>query len=305
LKHLLIVEDAPLDVAIIEEFLGQGRYRLSFAADGVDAWERLMQDPEGFDTVILDRVMPRLDGLELLARIVSDPRLSTLPVIMQTAADTPEEVAEGLAAGAWYYLGKPYKALSLQRVVAGAVADRDNRVQLRRLQSELEETWTLIREGRFRFRTPAHAQLLAARLGALCPHPSQAALGLFELMINAVEHGNLRIGYRDKSLLLEHDDLTLEIERRLAAPQQQDVWAEIGFRYAADRIEFRIEDRGPGFDWRGFLDIAPERVFDSHGRGIAMARKLAFDSLEYEGVGNVVRVSLDLTSEAASGRSPS
>lgn len=294
MNQLLIVEDDPLDVAIIDEFLGQHRYRLCFAADGLDAWEMLSADPGRFDIVILDRIMPRLGGLELMARIAADPRFETLPVIMQTAATSPEEIAEGLAAGAWYYLGKPYKALALQRIVAGAIDDRNNRLQVALLQSELEDTWTLIRDGRFRFRTPGHAQLLAARLGALCPRASQVALGLSELMINAVEHGNLRIGFSDKTRLLDDDALAREIARRLASPEQQDVWAEIRFHREAEWIHFRVEDRGPGFDWRDFLDISPERVFDSHGRGIAMARQLAFDNLRYEGTGNVVVASVKL-----------
>ena len=57
----------------------------------------------------------------------------------------------------------------------------------------------LIRDGRFRFGTPGHAQLLAAPLGAPCPRASQVALRLSELMINAAEHGNLLIGYSDNT----------------------------------------------------------------------------------------------------------
>ena len=66
--------------------------------------------------------------------------------------------------------------------------------------------------------------------------------------------------------LLDDDTLAQEIERRRAASEQQDVWAEISFHRETDRICFRVEDRGPGFDWRGFLDVAPERVFESHAR---------------------------------------
>ena len=100
--------------------------------------------------------------------------------------------------------------------------------------------------------------------------------------------------------LLDDDTLAQEIERRRAASEQQDVWAEISFHRETDRIGFRVEDRGPGFgfDWRGFLDVAPDRVFDSHGRGIAMARHLAFDSLPYEGAGIVVMTSVKLAPDA-------
>ena len=98
--------------------------------------------------------------------------------------------------------------------------------------------------------------------------------------------------------LLDDDTLAQEIERRRAASEQQDVWAEISFHRETDRICFRVEDRGPGFDWRAFFDVASERVFDSHGRGIAMARHLGFDSLHYAGAGNVVMTSVKLAPDA-------
>lgn len=288
MSELLIIEDDPLDVAIINEFLKDCGYQLTFANDGLRGWELLDAEPDRFDLLILDRLIPRLDGLSLLGKINADARFSAVPVIMQTSANAPEQVAEGLAAGAWYYLGKPYKAQSLQRLVSGALDDRNNRLELERLQTEIGDVWSLFREGRFRFRTPGQAQLLAARLGTLCAQPSQVALGLSELMLNAVEHGNLGITYQEKGELLGSNDLNAEIERRLALPAQAERWAEVKVCREADMVRFRIEDQGPGFDWRGFLDISTDRIFDSHGRGIAMARHLAFSDLRYEGNGNIV-----------------
>jgi hypothetical protein len=49
-----------------------------------------------------------------------------------------------------------------------------------------------------------------------------------------------------------------------------------------------IQDEGDGFDWQKYLDFDPERAFDPHGRGIAMARMMSFDALEYQGKGNTV-----------------
>jgi len=288
MSELLIIEDDPNDVATINEFLKDGSYRLTFAEDGLHGWELLDAAPERFDLLILDRSIPRLDGLGLLARINADSRFSALPVIMQTSANAPEQVAEGLTAGAWYYLGKPYKAQSLQRIVSGALDDRNNRLELARLQTEISDVWSLFRKGCFRFRTPAQAQLLAAQLGTLCASPPQVALGLSELMLNAVEHGNLGITYKEKGELLGANDLNAEIERRLALPEQHDRWAEIRVARQAAMVRFRIEDQGAGFDWSNFLDISSERIFDSHGRGIAMARHLAFSELYYEGKGNIV-----------------
>ncbi|MBK5969159.1 MULTISPECIES: response regulator [Thiorhodovibrio] len=289
--RLLIVEDDPVDTAIIREFLHDTPYQLEFAGNGEAAWVLLDAEPERFDAIILDRVMPGLGGIDLLARLVKDGRFFTLPAIMQTAATTPEQVAEGLAAGAWYYLAKPYSANALCQVIHGALNDRQHRLELHRLEQELDDTWQLLREGQFEFRTPQQARVLSARLGAFCPENPQLAMGLSELMLNAVEHGNLGIGYATKGALIAEDRLGEEIDRRLGTAEQQERWARLDFRRDREAIHVRIQDCGAGFDWQRYLEFEPERMFDAHGRGIAMARQMTFSRLEYQGKGNCVEAS--------------
>lgn len=292
--RLLIVEDDPLDTEIIREFLRDTPYQYDCASHGEAAWALLDAAPERFDAIILDRVMPQLSGLDLLARLVADPRFFALPAIMQTAATSPEQIAEGLAAGAWYYLAKPYSGNALRQIIHGALNDRQHRLELQRLEQELDDTWRLLHRGDFRFRTPQQARLLAARLGACCPDNPMLAMGLSELMLNAVEHGNLGIGYATKGALIAEGRLAEDIARRLEAPEQQDRWAHLHFHRDGDSIHLRIEDQGAGFDWRRYLDFEPERMFDAHGRGIAMARQMAFSRLEYQGRGNCVEASAPL-----------
>jgi hypothetical protein len=55
----------------------------------------------------------------------------------------------------------------------------------------------------------------------------------------------------------------------------------VTFRRFPDRLVFHILDQGKGFDWQSFLEMSPERAFDVHGRGIAMAKMLSFANLSY------------------------
>ena len=55
-----------------------------------------------------------------------------------------------------------------------------------------------------------------------------------------------------------------------------------------DANRVTITDQGNGFDWQTYMEFNPERVFDLHGRGIAMSKAISFDSLEYLGKGNCV-----------------
>jgi CheY-like chemotaxis protein/anti-sigma regulatory factor (Ser/Thr protein kinase) len=292
---LLIVDDEALNLDIITEFLdGQG-YALVRADGGEAAWGLLMREPERFEAVIVDRMMPGTDGMEVLRRIKADERTRFLPVVMQTAAAAPGQVAEGLAAGAWYYLTKPYRPEALQSVVRTVLGDRRGQQQVLRLSENQRAVMRMLREGAFRVRTLDDARCLAAALAQAAPDSSAVALGLSELLINAVEHGNLGISYEEKGRLLAANDWEAEVRRRLDDPAHAHKVVEVRFTQSPESMTVVIADQGEGFDWTAYLEISPERAFDAHGRGIALARRLAFDQLEYRGNGNRVEARIRLT----------
>ena len=287
--RILTVDDEPLNLAIIEEYLAEeADYRLDSASDGEQAWQALEDSDAPYDLVILDRMMPALDGLALLRRMKADHRFAAIPVIMQTAASAPEQVREGLAAGAYYYLTKPYEPETLSAVVRAAIGDRRAlRTAVSRAGS-MERAFRHLSSIEFSFRTLDEVRALAEFLAGLCPNPQNALFGISELMINAVEHGNLGISYREKTLLLMENDWHAEIGRRLELPQFHERVARVRLEPLADRLRFTISDEGAGFDWQRYLDFDPTRIFDPNGRGIAMAQRTSFASIEYPGCGNTV-----------------
>ncbi len=287
---LLVVDDDTFNLDLIAEHLKDQHHSLVYAEDGQEAWRQLTDAPDRFDAVILDRLMPIMDGMEVLRLCKADPLLKHLPIIMQTAANTPDEVAEGLAAGAWYYLSKPYRGDALRQIVAAALADRLSQGDLVRLSEELQAVLSMTTSATYRFRTHDAARRLASVIAHLGTNESMMALGLTELMLNAVEHGNLGITYAEKTQLIQKELLAKEIESRLGDPELGSRWAELEYRREPDCLRITIRDQGQGFDWKNYLEMDPARAFDPHGRGIAMARQLAFPSIEYQGCGNVVVV---------------
>jgi CheY-like chemotaxis protein/anti-sigma regulatory factor (Ser/Thr protein kinase) len=285
---LLVVDDDENNRLIVAEFLAGLGYCLEEAENGEQAWQMLREMPERFDAVLLDRMMPGIDGIEVLRRLKSHPAASRIPVILQTAAAAPEQVLEGLRAGALYYLTKPFGPEMLQAVVRTAVRDR---LTQRAVLAELErthDTFQLIDYAKFRFCTLEEARNLAALCAYSLKDAAQTAMGLAELMINAVEHGNLGVTYTEKSQLLQAGRWREEIEARLKEPRYRNRFASLRLERHADHVEFEVSDMGQGFDWRAFLDVDPSRAMDLHGRGIAIARRACFDSVEYRGCGNVV-----------------
>jgi len=284
---ILVVDDDPLNLLLISEYL-EGSYRLITACDGADAWERLQASPREFDVVLLDLMMPRMGGLQVLQRIKSHPQLQVLPVILQTARASPEEIHEGIRAGAYYYLTKPLEKAMLCSVIATAVQDH---LRYRCMQSEIDRTgrvFGLMSRGEFHFRTLDEGRGLARLLANACPNPRKAVVGISELLVNAVEHGNLGIGYQEKGQLLETGRLTAEVEARLARPEYRDLRVDVTYARTSKEIRIHIRDQGTGFDWEHYFNLDPNRIFDAHGRGIAVARIMSFDRLEYGVNGNEV-----------------
>src|SRR5437764_4950947 len=216
--RVLIVEDNEADRALLEAHLTRDGFATEFAADGVDGWAMLDAHPDRYDLVLLDRTMPRMDGMALLRRIKSDHRFLILPVIFQSALVNRDEVIEGIRAGAYYYLTKPYDAEMLLSVVRTAASDRAAARDLQRRVQRGMQVLQLLEEARFTYRTIEEARGLAAVLASACPDAESTVIGLTELMVNAVEHGNLGITYDEKSALLADESWSAEVSRRLTLP---------------------------------------------------------------------------------------
>jgi DNA-binding response OmpR family regulator len=293
-SRVLIVDDDRLNREILVEFLDGEGYELTTAEDGRQALAAMAVREQVFDTVLLDRMMPGIDGMEVLRRMKSTPELRWVPVIMQTAAAAKEQVVEGIEAGAFYYLTKPFDMAMLRSLVRSAVDS--SRIQ-RRLQAEVEQHRMMIgmmTRASFSIRTPDEARRLAVLVANAAPEPDHAVLGLCELLLNAIEHGNLGLSYDDKSRLRENGTFEAEIARRLSLPQYAQRSVSLEFRRTDAAVEVLITDQGEGFDWRPYLDFDASRAFHVNGRGIALARKLSFRSLEYLGKGNQVLATLAL-----------
>ena len=293
--RVLVVDDEQLNLFIIDEFLADEGLTLELHSDPLAAWDALQAPDSAFTLVVLDRMIPILDGMEFLRRMKQESRFINIPVIMQTAASLPDQVRQGLEAGAYYYLTKPYEPEALISIVRAALDDRRSRAQLLNRASALEEAQKLLRSVEYSFVTLDDVSRLVPVLAAMCPEPNAAAPGLADLMVNAVEHGNLALSYEEKSLLKWDGDWEAEIRRRLVLPQFADRYATIHVKQAAPGVVFTITDQGNGFDWQKYLSFDPSRAFDPNGRGIAMAKLTSFSNIQYQGNGNVVVATVSRT----------
>lgn len=287
-NRVLLVEDEPANMAIMAEYLILDGYDVTEAPNGAVAWDILQADAE-FDVLVTDRRMPEMDGLQLAEMVKNDRRLSRLPVIMQTGAAGQKEIAEGMKAGVFYYLPKPYAEETLVAIMRAAIADRQQRLLFEQRMGRQRDAIDTFVSGNFSLQTIAEAQNLALLLGSAFARPELAVNGLYELLLNAIEHGNLKLCYDAKNKALAEGDWDSEIARRLALPENAAKRVNVGFARAGEKIEITIRDQGDGFDARPYMEIEPSRAMQGNGRGIAKANLRAFEKLEYLDKGNVVK----------------
>ena len=286
--NILIVDDEEFICIMIQGILEPCGFRVEAAADGLAGWEKIDSHSSKIDLLLLDKNMPGMDGITLLKRIKSDNRFRDLPVIMLTGDDMQEDILEGLAAGANYYLIKPAAEELLKLTINKALQESRLKRELNQLIAQNASHFTLLHQATFRYRTLSEAKELALLLAGISGDPQRTASGYLELLINAVEHGNLAIDYAKKGQLLRCDLWEAEIEKRLAHPDYLARYVEVCIAHLPEAYRVTIVDQGSGFDWRSYVELSPERVFDLHGRGIALSKATSFDSLTYLGNGNCV-----------------
>lgn len=110
-KRILIVDDEP-NIAISVEFLMRREgFEVLVARDGEDGLARIRADRP--DLVVLDVMMPKLDGFEVCRAVRADPTLAGVRILMLTAKGRPAEIAKGLSLGADAYIPKPFSTREL------------------------------------------------------------------------------------------------------------------------------------------------------------------------------------------------
>ncbi len=110
-KKILIVDDEPRNIRLLEGMLAGDGGQLLSAGNGKEAVEKALSEYP--DVILLDILMPEMNGFEATRILKKDPRSKNIPIILVTALDGPENRISGLEAGAEDFLNKPVSAVEL------------------------------------------------------------------------------------------------------------------------------------------------------------------------------------------------
>ena len=133
---ILVVDDTPANIGFLLETLSKAGYRVRVASDGESALEQLQYSPP--DLVLLDVMMPGMDGFETCRRLRKLPNLEQLPVVFMTALSDIQDKVRAFAAGADDYITKPFQHEEVLARVRVHLARRELECRLAELNCELE-----------------------------------------------------------------------------------------------------------------------------------------------------------------------
>ena len=292
-NKVLIIDNDEAFVSAASVVLEAAGHEVYTATSGHFGWNILKNVDVTFDAVMLERIMPDMDGFELLLRIKGRWK-NKLPVIIHSQDIEPKSIHKGIDLGAYYYLTKPVDLKMMLAVISSAIKEKRFYQQISADANTRDQTVGLLEKADFRFSTVEEATNVAMLLAVVCPDTGRAAQGLCELTVNAIEHGNLGLDYQEKKQAIVDGTYAKEISRRTSDAIKQKKSATITFEKINGSLNCVVEDQGTGFDHTPYMELDPARLADPNGRGIALAAKHSFTKLEYENGGSKAIATISL-----------
>jgi DNA-binding response OmpR family regulator len=268
-RKALVVEDEPDTGQLLAEHLRRWGFEPTVLTEGGPAisWTHLHQP----DLILLDLMLPDLDGYDVCENLKLDRQTNLVPIIMVTCRDLPQDKIHGLQVGANHYLTKPFTPEQLENAVQSVLTWKE----------ELQRHGT---EGEIHFHMQSDTQALDELnflLGALFLHSGmpqhqikQLTMAVWEIGVNAIEKGHQK---------------------------QIDRIVTVTYRIDSEKITIVVRDTGPGFntadlphaakpdDPLAHLEVREKMGLSEGGFGILMARGLV-DDLQFNDKGNEIRL---------------
>jgi two-component system cell cycle response regulator len=218
--HILVVDDSPVNRLLLGRALAAQEYAVTMAVHGREALDLLLAHGASFDVVLLDLLMPEMDGYQALAQIKQNPALRHIPVVMISAVEELESVVRCLELGATDYLLKPFDAAILRARISGSLASkrlRDLELEYLEQVGRLTSAAAALEAGGF---TPDSLEAVVARPDAL----GQLAR-VFRRMAREVRAREERLERQVRELRIEVDEA--KRAREVAEITETDYFREL------------------------------------------------------------------------------
>ena len=282
--RILVIEDDSALRDVLAEGLRTKGHDVLLAGDGNQGLRVFAEERP--DLVLTDLQMPGKKGIEVLRGIKKlEPEAN---VVVMTGYGSEETAVEALRGGAMNYLKKPVTFQDLDDVLE-RVATNQNREISREfvfeeskrvvMGNQIDRVWGVVNQ-------------LTICAENVCgkEKEQELGLGLYEMIINAIEHGSLGITFEQKCQAIEQNAYEALLRGRMSDPTYSRRRVTIDYRMIPGELHYVVRDEGEGFDWRNLACADPLKgLLTPCGRGILLAR-IYLDRVEYNEKGNEVHL---------------
>lgn len=289
MMKVLIAEDNAASRLYLKDTLETQGYHSRVAENGLEALEIFKKWKP--DLVLSDIKMPKMDGLKFLEEI---RKMDTdTIVVMITAYGSEEYAIQALRSRANNYLKKPIQhseLLLLLEKYASIIESYD--LTQKEFGAVIKPELSRVIDNDMKM-VPKVVSRLILETGRAFNKEQRLdiRLGLFEVLMNSIEHGNLGITFEEKYDALKGERLKQLYKKRLGDPEYSDRRVTIDFKPDKTGCEWLIKDEGKGFNWQIALERADQTydLLELNSRGVLIIQ-YHFDEVEYLGSGNQIRV---------------
>ncbi|HLP62608.1 MAG TPA: SpoIIE family protein phosphatase [Candidatus Deferrimicrobium sp.] len=283
-KGKILIVDDNLDLLdYLKDFFMIYNYEVILAEtgnEGIDKFREFLPD-----IVISDMRLPDKNGNIVVKEIKDIDK--NVPIIIITGYSDHQLILSAMKNGAVDLLKKPFKPNDLKYLINKIeTLFRKIKVKLSASFVQWEKRHIIIKNDINIIRSVV--DFIFSNLDYISEDASFMKIGLQELLINAIEHGNLDISNMEKQELLDRGDYNRVLKERMQQPEFREKFVDIKIFSTPEYLKITLEDMGKGFDPSQIPDPEnPENFLKESGKGILMAIH-AFDKVEYNAVGNGV-----------------
>jgi len=291
--NILIIDDNNDLLEYLKDFFMIYNYEVILAETGNEGIEKFRQYRP--DIVISDMRLPDKNGNIVVKEIKEMDK--DVPIIIITGYSDKQLILSAMRNGALDLLKKPFKPKDLRYLI--------NKIEtlFKKIKVKLSSSFVQWEKRELRIFNDIYiispvVNFIFNNIDYISDDVSFMKNGLQEILINAVEHGNLDITYEEKQTLLEKGDYNHSLKEKAALPEYQGKYVNIRVFSTPDYLKIIVEDMGKGFDLSAIPDPNnPENFLRESGKGILMAMH-AFDRVDFNDVGNQVSMIKYTNSEA-------
>jgi YesN/AraC family two-component response regulator len=286
MKKILIVDDEYTVRDVLNMALSKNGYIVYEAENGKQGVQMFIDCVP--DIVLTDVEMPGISGIEVTKKIKETQ--SDADVVIMTGYGSEKLVIEAIRAGATNYLKKPVSFDELYNILDHLIYKQENRKRFEVIKegvifekktvtfnNDITKVWGIVNQ--ILYNIPA---FLGERT------IEGLKLGLYEIIVNAIEHGNLGITAKEKEESLKNNSLSDLMSSRLNMARENKKNVTIHSLFEDNKLTIEIIDQGAGFNHKELESLSDsETIMGIHGRGIVLT-SLYYDNLKFDGKGNRV-----------------